>query len=122
MLHGSEAAVFGIESSDHHPVTHMPLEQGIGALTPDLQALNVHCMTIERQHGKAAADAMRAKLQAAAKPVPPVAPVVHEKSFHERYEENLKKIQEQQHKPKPSPYSGPVGLSHRDPTFDDDGE
>jgi hypothetical protein len=45
-----------------HPITRMPLEQGIGCLPPDVQAENVHLPEIERMHGRAAAENMRRKL------------------------------------------------------------
>jgi hypothetical protein len=44
-----------------HPITNMPLESGIGHAPDDVQAW-AHCDTIEHEHGKKAADAMRAKL------------------------------------------------------------
>lgn len=49
-----------------HPITKRPLESGIGCLPDDMQALNVHCVDIERESGRAKADEMRAKLKAAA--------------------------------------------------------
>lgn len=60
----AEKNIFG-EDAKYHPVTMMPLEQGRGALPPDQQAL-IHCMEIERRHGKHVADAMRRKLADAA--------------------------------------------------------
>jgi hypothetical protein len=56
-----EAIVFG-DDATLHPITHMPLEQGSGALSPRDQAFLVHLPELARLHGKAAADAMRQKL------------------------------------------------------------
>lgn len=52
--------VFGV---DHqiHPVTKMPLETGVGALSIEQQAM-LHIAEIHRMHGKEAADNMRAAL------------------------------------------------------------
>ena len=50
-----------------HPVTHMPLESGIGALPDDEQA-RMHCNMIEANGDKDAADAMRAKLNPSPEP------------------------------------------------------
>lgn len=47
-----------------HPITGMPLEDGIGALSDDEQALVLHLPIIEQTQGKAVADAMRAKIHA----------------------------------------------------------
>jgi len=44
-----------------HPVTMLPIEQGRGALSEHQQVHN-HLVTIEREHGLKAADAMRNKL------------------------------------------------------------
>jgi len=56
------STVFG-DGCRIHPITHMPLESGRGALSDDAQAL-LHCEVIEQQQGKAAANEMRAKLKA----------------------------------------------------------
>lgn len=55
-------SVFG-QHADIHPVTHMPLENGSGALPPDQQA-QIHCDVIEQKQGKAAGDEMREKVRA----------------------------------------------------------
>jgi hypothetical protein len=47
-----------------HPITGMPLEDGVGALPDDEQALVLHLPIIEQEQGKAVADAMRAKIHA----------------------------------------------------------
>lgn len=60
---GADRNVFGANSA-YHDITGMPLENGRGALPIDQQAL-LHCNVIEQREGKAAADAMRAKLKAA---------------------------------------------------------
>jgi hypothetical protein len=62
-----EMRVFGVDSK-LHPITNMPLEQGVGAWPPDQQAL-LHCQIIEERDGKPAADAMRRKLIVAARPI-----------------------------------------------------
>jgi hypothetical protein len=59
---GAERNVFGANST-YHEVTGMPLETGIGALPADKQA-DLHVGVIHQRHGKAAADEMRAKLDA----------------------------------------------------------
>lgn len=61
----AEKNIFGADAK-YHPITLMPLEQGIGALTIAQQA-QIHCQIIESRDGKTAADAMRRKLAAAAK-------------------------------------------------------
>ena len=53
--------VFGADTQ-LHPVTEMPLENGIGAASDEQQALN-HCDVIEKTEGKQAADQMRAKVK-----------------------------------------------------------
>lgn len=60
---GAERNVFGADAT-YHDITGMPLENGRGALPHDQQAM-LHCDVIEQRDGKAAADAMRAKLKAA---------------------------------------------------------
>lgn len=63
-----------------HPITGMALEDGYGALPDDEQAVRIHVPYLEQWFGKAAADAMRARLAAhdigpAPEPQPePVAP------------------------------------------------
>lgn len=61
----AEKNVFGDEAA-YHPITLMPLERGVGALSADQQA-ELHCVVIEHRHGKAAAEAMRRKLADAAR-------------------------------------------------------
>lgn len=61
----AEQNVFGA-TAKYHPITLMPLEQGVGALTAAQQA-QIHCEIIERMRGKAAAAVMRKKLADAAK-------------------------------------------------------
>jgi hypothetical protein len=58
-----EKLVFG-QGAKRHPITGMVLEQGSGALSPDLQARVIHLVEIARNEGQAAADAMRIKLDA----------------------------------------------------------
>jgi hypothetical protein len=48
-----------------HPITGMQLEDGIGCLDDDTQALVLHCAYIEQTEGEKAAEAMRAKVKAA---------------------------------------------------------
>jgi hypothetical protein len=55
-----EKQTFGADAR-RSSITGRILEQGIGAL-PVRQQEYLHCHAIERQHGKAAADAMRKKL------------------------------------------------------------
>lgn len=57
--------VFGADTK-LHPITNMPLESGVGHAPDEVQAW-AHCDTIEHEHGRKAADAMRAKLTDAAK-------------------------------------------------------
>lgn len=46
-----------------HPVTKRPLEDGIGHL-PEEKQVELHLFDIEREEGKAVADAMRAEMKA----------------------------------------------------------
>ena len=57
----TERNVFGANAR-RHPVTGIPLEQGHGALPEKLQAAQ-HLKLIEEAHGKAAADAVRKRLE-----------------------------------------------------------
>jgi hypothetical protein len=59
-----ESRTFGADASIH-PITNLPLERGHGALPPREQAFRQHLWFIERRDGKAAADEMRKKLEAA---------------------------------------------------------
>jgi hypothetical protein len=65
-LHPIEQAVFGSDAS-RHPITLMPLEQGIGALPLDEQARRIHLPYIARTQGLAVAEAMLIKLNAEAR-------------------------------------------------------
>jgi hypothetical protein len=65
-LSGPEADALGL-GAKYHPITRMVLEQGSGALDPDAQARVLHVPIIARTEGEAAAAAMLAKLDAAAK-------------------------------------------------------
>jgi hypothetical protein len=56
----AEKNVFGADVK-LHPITKMPIEQGLGALSDDAQA-QIHCQFIERSSGKHAADEMRRRL------------------------------------------------------------
>ena len=58
----AEKNVFGADVRIH-PITKMPIEQGIGALPVDRQVEH-HLAHIERTGGKHLADAMRHKLSA----------------------------------------------------------
>jgi hypothetical protein len=51
-----------------HPITGQALEDGFGALSDELQAERIHIPFIRQWQGDAAADAMLAKLKAAAAP------------------------------------------------------
>ena len=55
--------VFGADAKVH-PITGMRLENGVGALPDDLQALVLHCAYIEQTQGEEAAAAMRDKVRA----------------------------------------------------------
>lgn len=61
-----EAIVFG-DDAKLHPITNLPLEQGVGALSPRLQAYRMHLPLIEQRDGKEAAAAMRKRLEDADK-------------------------------------------------------
>ena len=63
-----EKLVYG-EDGVRHPISGYCIERGYGALSPDLQAEMLHLPAIERAEGKAAADAIRRKLQAATSPL-----------------------------------------------------
>jgi hypothetical protein len=66
-LSPDEAQAFGHDAV-RHPVTKMPLEQGIGALSPDQQARLLHLPIITAKEGPEVAAAMLQKLDAAARP------------------------------------------------------
>jgi hypothetical protein len=51
----------------YHPITHMPIEDGVGSL-PVKNQIEGHLATIEREQGKEAADNVRAQLAAAETP------------------------------------------------------
>jgi hypothetical protein len=67
-LNEMEKKVFGANAR-RHPITGMVLECGSGALPDEVQAAVVHVAEIERQFGKEAADAVRAKLHMASRPL-----------------------------------------------------
>jgi hypothetical protein len=52
-----------------HPITDRPIEHGVGSLPEEVQA-ELHCRDIEQEQGKAAADAIRAKLREVRQPAP----------------------------------------------------
>jgi hypothetical protein len=56
-----ERTVFG-HGVALHVVTEMPLENGVGALSPDQQALLQHVPIIAQEQGQAAAAAMYQKI------------------------------------------------------------
>jgi hypothetical protein len=56
-----EKRVFG-DDVQLHVVTEMPLENGVGALAPDQQALLQHVPIIAEQQGQAAANEMHKKI------------------------------------------------------------
>jgi hypothetical protein len=66
-----------------HPITGMQLEDGIGCLDDDTQALVLHCAYIEQTEGEKAAEAMRAKVKAAMGNAP-AAPDPHPRSSPSR--------------------------------------
>jgi len=59
-LTSAEQITFGAKAR-RHPITGLPLEDGIGAAPIERQAL-LHCDVIEQQSGNAAADVMRRRL------------------------------------------------------------
>ena len=63
-----EVRTYGADAKIHS-ITGEVIEQGSGALPPDMQAANVHVLEIERRDGKAAADEVRRKLHMAARPL-----------------------------------------------------
>ena len=62
-LSPTEKAIYG-DNAARHPITDMPLEMGVGALSAADQARRVHLPEIFRTQGAAAADAMRIKVDA----------------------------------------------------------
>ncbi len=60
-LSPTDRLIFGSDAK-RHPITGFVLEQGIGALPPEQQARN-HLANVERFEGKAAADALRGRLE-----------------------------------------------------------
>jgi hypothetical protein len=58
-LNMQQRAVFGVNAT-LHPVTGMPLENGIGHLSDNAQA-ELHCRQIDREQGRAAGNEMRRK-------------------------------------------------------------
>jgi hypothetical protein len=63
-LHPNEKLVFGHDAK-RHPITGLVLEQGSGALSPDLQARRVHLPEIARTQGPDAAAEVRKRLDEA---------------------------------------------------------
>lgn len=60
---GNDDIVFGAGHRKHE-ITGLPLEEGLGALPPDVQAVNVHLPQIYETQGEAAHGVMKKKLEA----------------------------------------------------------
>ena len=77
----AEKNVFGADVK-LHPVTLLPLENGIGSL-PIAQQAELHLVAIEKEQGKEVADAMRHKMKADADMTTANAELVHAEHHHE---------------------------------------
>jgi hypothetical protein len=60
-LSPTEVHQYGADAKIHE-ITGEVIEQGSGALDPDMQAALVHVLEIERREGKEAADEVRRRL------------------------------------------------------------